>query len=117
MPVPVSAATLFVVRALRLLLATVSAALALAVVAVVALAAPGALSLAASPTAGAARAEYCPQGELSRRQAVVKRYQRQMTAAKKAYFRKTHNAKQRKTFVKKQAAQLKALQRVVQRCN
>lgn len=101
----------------RFLISTVAASLALAVVAVVAFAAPGAVGLAASPTAGAAQAVYCPPVELNRRKAVVKRYQRQLAPARKAFFRKTRNAKKRKAFVKKQAAQLKALQRIVKRCN
>ncbi len=45
------------------------------------------------------------------------RYVKQMAPAKKAYFRKTRSVKARKTFVKKQAAQLKALQRAVKACN
>ena len=101
----------------RLLIATVSASLALAVLAVVALAAPEAVGDVASPNASAAAAEYCPPGELSRRKAVVARYQRQMAAAKKAYFRKTKNAKKRQAFVKKQTAQLKALQRSLAACD
>ena len=105
------------VNAVRLLLAGVSAAVALAVLAVVAVAAPDAVTDAASPSAGAAAAQYCPPGELARRKALVKRYQRQMPAAKKAFFRKTRSAKARKAFVKKQTAQLKALQRAVKACD
>lgn len=104
-------------KAARLLIATVAASLALAVLAVVALAAPGAIGNVASPSAGAAQAVYCPPAELNRRKAVVKRYQRQMAPARKAYFRKVRNAKKRKAFVSKQAAQLKALQLTVKRCN
>ena len=104
-------------KALRLLIVTASAALVLAVLAVVAVAAPDAVRLAASPSAGAATAEYCPQGEEARRKAAVKRYLKQMPAAKKAYFRRVRSAKLRKAFVKKQAAQLKALQRAVQNCD
>jgi hypothetical protein len=105
------------VKAARLLIATVSASLALAVLAVVALAAPEAIGNAASPSAGAAAAVYCPAGELSRRETAVTRYKRQVAAAKKAYFRKVKNAKKRKAFVKKQTAQLKALQRAVAACD
>ena len=104
-------------NAARLLIAVVSASLVLATVAVVALAAPGAVLLAGSPTAGAATAVYCPAGELDRRQAIVKRYKQQMAKAKKAYFKKVKNAKKRKAFVKKQAAQLKALERTVAACD
>ena len=112
-----SCASLSGVKALRLLLACMSASVALAVVAVVAFAAPGAVGLAASPTAGAAAAQYCPPGVLAQRKALVKRYLKQMPAAKKAYFRKTKSVKARKAFVKKQLAQLKALQRAVQNCD
>jgi hypothetical protein len=104
-------------KALRLLIATVSASLALAVLAVVALAAPGAVGNVASPSASAAAAEYCPPGVEARRKAVLKRYQRQMAAAKKAYYKKTRSTKLRQAFVKKQEAQLKALQRAVNACN
>ena len=105
------------VNVVRLLLASTSAALALAVLAVVAVAAPGAIADAASPNAGAATAQYCPPAEVARRKALVKRYQRQMPAAKKAFFRKTRSAKARQSFVKKQTAQLKALQRAVKACD
>lgn len=101
----------------RLLVAVASASLALAVLAVVALAAPGAIGNVASPNASAAGAVYCPAGELGRRKAMVERYQRQMVAAKKAYFKKTRSAKKRTAFVKKQTAQLKALQRTVAACD
>ena len=104
-------------KAFRLLLACLSASVALAVLAVVAVAAPDAVSLAASPSAGAAAAQYCPPGELARRKAVVKRYVRQMPAAKRAYFRKTKSAKLRRAFVNKQAAQLRAVQRSVESCD
>ncbi len=110
-------ASLSGVKTLRLLIACVSASVALAVLAVVAVAAPDAARLAATPSTGAAAAQYCPPAELARRKAVVKRYVKQMAAAKKAYFRKTRSAKARKVFVKKQAAQLKALQRAVAACN
>jgi len=117
MPAALTSASLRRVKALRILLACLSASVALAVLAVVALAAPGAVGLAASPSAGAATAQYCPPGELEQRKALVKRYLKQMPAAKKAYFRKTRSLKARKAFVKKQAAQLKALQRAVQNCD
>ena len=104
-------------KAFRLLLASLSAAVALAVLAVVAVAAPEAVGRAASPAAGAGAAQYCPPGELARRKALVKRYTKQMAPARKAYFRKTRSAKARKAFVKKQNAQLKALQRAVKACN
>lgn len=104
-------------KALRLLLASLSVSVALAMLAVVAVAAPEAVGRAGSPAAGAGAAQYCPPAELARRKAVVKRYVKQMAAARKAYFRKTRSAKARRTFVKKQNAQLKALQRAVKACN
>lgn len=117
MPSALISASLSGVKALRLLLACLSASVALAALAVVGLAAPNAVGLAAAPSAGAAAAQYCPPGELAQRKALVKRYLKQMPAAKKAYFRKTKSVKARKAFVKKQAAQLKALQRAVQNCD
>lgn len=102
-------------HALRLLIALSAASLALAALAVVALAAPASVRLAAGPAAAAA-AVYCPPGEKARRTAVAKRYQKTMLAARKAYFRNTRSAKLRKAFVKKQTAQLKALQRTAAAC-
>ena len=110
-------ASLCWMNALRLLIACLSASVALAVLAVVAVAAPESARIAASPAAGAAAAQYCPPAELARRKAVVKRYVKQMAPARKAYFRKTRSLKARKVFLKKQAAQLKALQRAVRACN
>lgn len=104
-------------KAFRLLLVTLSASLALAALSVVALAAPGAIGRVASPSAGAATAVYCPAGELARRKSAVTRYQKQMAKAKAAYYRKVRSAKLRKAFVKKQTAQLKALQRAVNACD
>jgi hypothetical protein len=104
------------VPAVRLFLVTAAAAVALAALAVVALAAPDAVGIAASPHAGAAAAEYCPPDELAARKTALKRYVKQMPAAKKAYFKRVRSAKLRKAFVKKQAAQLKALQRTVAAC-
>ena len=104
-------------HAVRLLVASASIAVALAVLAVVAVAAPDAIADAASPGAGASTAQYCPPAELARRKALVKRYQRQMPAAKKAFFRKTRSTKARTAFVRKQTAQLKALKRAVAACD
>ena len=103
-------------QAVRLVIALLAATLVVATLAVVALAAPAAFRLAVDPQAGAAAAVYCPPGEVVRRKAAVKRYQKQMPAAKKAYFRRTRSLKLRKSFVRKQAAQLKALQRVLKAC-
>jgi hypothetical protein len=105
------------VPALRAVIASLAAAALLAAVAVVALAAPGAVATAASPSAGAGRAQYCPPGEKARRRAVLDRYTRQMTAARKAYYRRVRSAKLRRAFVRKQEAQRTTLLRLVQRCN
>ncbi len=107
------AATLFAVKLVRILLATVAVAIALAALAVVGLAAPGAVS----PNTSAARAEYCPAGEQQARAAAVKRYVKQMKAAQKRYFKTTRSAKARKSFVRKQQAQLKTLKRALARCD
>jgi hypothetical protein len=88
----------------------------LALGAVVAFAAPSALANVATPSAGAAQAEYCPPGELARRQAALRNYNRQMAKAKARYFKLVKNKKKRAAFVKKQIAQQKALKRAVTRC-
>jgi hypothetical protein len=46
----------------------------------------------------------------------VQRYRKQMAAQRKAYFRRVHSAKLRKAFVRKQTAQLQALERAARRC-
>lgn len=98
------------------MIASLAAAALLATLSVVALAAPNAIGLAASPSAGAAQAEYCPPGERDARRAAVRRYTRQLASVRKAYFRTHRSAKQRAAFVKKQRAQLKALQRALANC-
>lgn len=104
------------VKAIRILIASLAAAATLAMLSVVALAAPNAVGLAASPTGGAAQAEYCPPAERAARQAALKRYTKQMVATRKTYFRKNRAAKTRAAFVKKQQAQLKVLQRSFAAC-
>ena len=84
---------------------------------VVAFAAPGALGHAASPSAGAARAVYCPPDEKKRRQAALKTFVRKMVLARKRYFRTHPKAKDRVAFVKAQRRQLKALQRALAQCD
>jgi hypothetical protein len=105
------------VKAVRILIVSLAATTVLATLSVVALAAPNAVGLAASPDAGAAEAEYCPPGEKASRQAAVKRYTRQLLPARTRYFKTHRSAKQRRAFVKKQQAQLKALQRLVAACS
>ncbi len=110
------------VKAVRLLIATVALAVAVSLAAVVALAAPNAVARVASPSVGAAQGVYCPAKEKQRRRAELKRAQAQVVAfrkstavARKRYFRTHKSAKQRATFVKKQNAQLKAMQAIVKR--
>lgn len=102
---------------LRLLIAVLSAGALLVLGSVVALAAPAALGQAVSPSAGAAQAEYCPPGELARRQAALNAYSRQMAKAKARYFKLVKSKKKRTAFVKKQVAQRNALKRAVSRCD
>ena len=104
-------------KAVRILIVSVAAATVLASLSVVALAAPNAIGLAASPNAGAAEGQYCPPAEKAARQAAVKRYTRQLPPARTKYFRTHRSAKLRRAFVKKQQAQLKALQRLVAACS
>ncbi len=89
----------------------------LALGALVAFAAPSALAHVASPSAGAAQAEYCPPNEKARRQAALTAYKRQMAKARARYYKLVKNKKKRAAFVKKQTAQHKALQRALARCN
>ena len=104
-------------KAVRISLAVVAASAAVALFAVFALAAPNAVSRTVAPNAGAAQAEYCPKGERARRVRALKAYQRQMVRNRKAFFRTHPRPAQRRAFVKKQKAQLRALQRAVARCN
>ncbi len=100
----------------RLALAVLALAALLTLGAVVAVAAPDALGRAASPKAGAAHLEYCPQPEKNRRIADLKYTQSHAAAAKKAYFAKHKKAKDRAAFVKAQQAHIKALQKAIANC-
>ncbi len=97
----------------RILLASAATAVVVATLAVVGLAAPAAVS----PHGSAAQAEYCPAGEQAARSAAVKKYAKQMTAARKRFFKTTKSVKARKAFVRKQQAQHQALKRALARCN
>ena len=101
--------------AARIALAALAVVALLTLGAVVAIAAPGALGRAASPQ-GAGRLEYCPTLQKKAYQAALKYAQSHAAAAKQAYFAKHHNAKDRAAFVRKQQANLKALQRQYANC-
>lgn len=103
-------------RRLRLTLASLAALAMAAIVAAVAFAAPGAVSRAASPSAGAATAVYCPAGERKARQQALATYKRSMAQQRAAYNKKVKDKRKRAQFVKKQNAQLKALQRQLNQC-
>ena len=109
-----AAATLSAVKAARLLLATISAAV--AVWAIAGVATPGSVGLASSAQPGAATKQYCSAAVKKARKAAVQRYRKQMVAQRKAYFRRTRSPKLRKAFVRKQQAQLKALERTLKLC-
>lgn len=99
-------------QGVRVVIAVLAAASALAVGAVVAFAAPTALS----PQKGAAQAEYCPAQVKAQRATALRRFKQQMAGQRKKYFRTHRKLKQRQTFVKKQQAQLRGLQRSLDRC-
>ena len=101
-------------RALRLLLATCTAAA--AVWATVGVLAPASAGLAAPSHPSAAAKQYCPAAVKKARKAAVLRYRKQMAAQRKAYFRRTRSPKLRAAFVRKQNAQLKALERILKLC-
>ena len=108
----------------RVTLATLAVVTILSLGVVVAFAAPGAVREAASPSAGAAKAVYCPAGEKRRRlrsvaaaRRALRVFNRGARAARRAYFRTHPRAKARKRFLKRQKAKRKALQRRVVRLN
>lgn len=103
-------------RKLRLTLASLAVVTLATIVAAVALAAPGAVGRAASPSAGAATAVYCPAGERKARQNALAKYKKTMAKVRAAYFKKVKVKKKRAQFVQKQQAQLKALQRLLDQC-
>ena len=98
---------------MRLFVAALAAASVLVLGTIVATAAPRALF----PTASAARAEYCPPGELQRRLRVYRAFTKQMSRQRYRYFRLTSSPRLRAAFVRKQKAQQRALLRAVLRCN
>jgi len=100
----------------RIALAALAVVALLTLGAVVAFAAPDALGRAASPQAGAGRLEYCPPAEKARRLDALQWAQSHAAAAKKAYFAKHTGAADRAAFVRRQQANLKALQRDYANC-
>jgi hypothetical protein len=105
------------VRTARTFVAAVAIAALVAVFALVAFAAPGAVAQVASPSASAARAEYCPPEELKARKDALKAFQKTMLAKRKAYFKKHPKGKDRAAFVKKQNNELKRLKRELANCD
>ncbi len=101
--------------AARIALATLAVCAVLALGAVVAIAAPGALGRAVS-SQGAGRLEYCPQGQKQSILAALKWAKSHAAAQKNAYFASHHKAKDRAAFLRKQQANLKALQRQYASC-
>jgi glycine/D-amino acid oxidase-like deaminating enzyme len=102
---------------IRIAFASLSAVLLLTLGAVVALAAPGAVSQAASPSGGAARAVYCPPGVRKQLKAAIDAFRKNMLKQRQAFFRTHHGSRDRAAFVKAQEAQLKALQKKLARCS
>ena len=91
MPTGGAAATLSAVKALRTLLAALTAAAsAWALAGVVA---PAPVGFAAPAHPAAAAKQYCPAAVKKARKAPVQRYRRQMAAQRKAYFRRTRSPK------------------------
>ena len=114
MPSARAAATLSGVKAARILLASVTASA--AAWALAGVAAPASVGLAAPARPTAAGTQYCPAAVKKARTAAVQRYRRQMAAQRKAYFKHTRSPKLRAAFVKKQNAQLRALERMLKLC-
>ncbi len=108
------AATLSAVKGFRILLATLCAGT--AVWALAGVASPSSVGLAAPVHPSAASKQYCPAAVKKARKAAVQRYKKQMAAQRKAYFRRTRSPKLRAAFVRKQNAQLKALERTLKLC-
>jgi len=112
-PVPI-AATLSAVQGFRILLATVCAGT--AVWAFAGVASPASVGLAAPAHPSAAAKQYCKAAVKKARKTAVVRYKKQMAAQRRAYFRSTQSPKLRAAFVRKQNAQLKALERALKLC-
>jgi hypothetical protein len=98
---------------MRIALAALAATAVLVLGSLVATAAPSALA----PTISAAKAEYCPPGELQRRLRAYKAFTKQMSRQRYRYFQQTKSPRLRAVFVRKQKAQQRALLRAVRRCN
>ena len=114
MPPGSIAATLSAVSGLRILVATACAAGAVWTLAGVA--SPASVGLAAPAQPSAAAKQYCSAAVKKARKAAVQRYRRQLLVQRRAYFRRTRDPKLRAAFVRKQNAQLKALERVLKLC-
>ena len=114
MPSERAAATLSAVKAVRILPATLTAAA--AAWALAGVAAPASVGFAAPAHPAAAAKQYCSAAVKKARKAAVQRYRKQMAAQRKAYFKHTRSSKLRAAFVKKQNAQLKALERTLKLC-
>ena len=114
MPGARAAATLSAVKAARILLATLTAAAAAWALAGVAV--PASVGLATPEHPAAAVKQYCSAAAKKARKAAVQRYRKQMAAQRRAYFRHTRSPRLRAAFVKKQNAQLRALERALKLC-
>ena len=101
-------------KGLRILLATACAAVAVWTLAGVA--SPASVGFAAAAHPSSADKQYCPAAVKKARKAAVQRYKKQMVAQRRAYFRRTRSPKLRRAFVRKQNAQLKALERALALC-
>jgi hypothetical protein len=92
---------------IRLVIAAAAAAALVTLALVVGSAARGALTKAASPSAGAAHAVYCPDKQ--RRHAALRAFEQSEQAQKKAFFATHPNPAARKAFLEQQQARHKAL--------
>jgi hypothetical protein len=114
LPAGRTAATLSAVKGLRILVAT--ACVGTAVWALAGVASPSSVGLAAPGHPSAAAKQYCKAAVKKARKEAVQRYKKQMAAQRRAYFRRTRSPKLRAAFVRKQNAQLKALERTLKLC-
>jgi hypothetical protein len=103
------------VKVVRLSIAAAAVSALLAIGAIVAVAAPGAITRAANPQRGAARAVYCP--DKKSHQSRLNAFLRTSAVAKKSYFASHPSAKQRTAFLKAQHSQLASLQRALAKCS
>ena len=72
--------------------------------------------VAAPQHPSAAAKQYCKAAVKKARKAAIQRYKQQMAPQRRAYFRSTRSPKLRAAFVRKQNAQLKALERALKLC-